>query len=65
MSCSPLLHHVVEKQTYLNVSKREMAGQGFNSVVPLPASQAQGPEFDPWYSPKKRNGIDSYTKEIL
>ncbi|XP_033622319.1 uncharacterized protein LOC117287047 [Fukomys damarensis] len=31
--------------------------QGFSSVVPLPASQAQGPEFDPQYRKTKRQSL--------
>ncbi|XP_021113899.1 translationally-controlled tumor protein-like [Heterocephalus glaber] len=30
-------------------------GRGFSSVVPLPASQAQGPGFGPWYQKQKTN----------
>lgn len=34
---------------------KQNVGPEFSSVVPAPASRAQGPEFDPWYRNNNNN----------
>lgn len=65
VSCDMTFTFFVKCVYYNRVTQGVNQGQGFSSVVPLPALQMPGPVFDPWYPPKINKQIKSQPRHRL